>query len=59
MGWDAVPFLLAALKDMPDYWFPALCDITGENPVAHEDRGNYDKMSEAWFDWGRRKGLIS
>ena|ERR1051326_3987663 len=56
MGWNAVPFLLRALKDKPDYWFPVLREITGENPVAPEDRGDYEKMSESWRRWGQNKG---
>ena len=58
MGRPAVPLLLKALQSMPDYWFPALCVLTGENPVAPEDRGAYDRMTEAWQSWGRERGLI-
>jgi hypothetical protein len=57
MGWNAVPLLLRALKDRPDYWFPALREITGENPVTPERKGDYDKMSESWRQWGQNKGL--
>jgi hypothetical protein len=59
MGWDAVPLLLKALQDTPDYWFPALSHITGENPVGPAIRGDYDKMTEVWLGWGRQRGVIN
>jgi hypothetical protein len=59
LGWDAVPLLIKALHETPDLWFPALREITGENPVHPNDRGDYTKMTEAWTAWGRAKGLIN
>jgi hypothetical protein len=59
LGPPAVPLLLEALRTMPDFWFPALRDITKENPVDPSDRGDYAKMANAWLDWGRQRGLIS
>lgn len=59
LGWNAVPLLLKALRDMPDFWFPMLRDITHENPVQPEDRGDFKKMTDAWLGWGRAKGLCS
>ena len=59
LGRPAVPLLLEALRTMPDFWFPALRDITKANPVNPNDRGDYDKMVNAWQEWGRRRGLIS
>jgi hypothetical protein len=51
MGWDAVPLLLRELKDRPHHWFWALKEITGEDPVRPEDRGDLQKMREAWLCW--------
>lgn len=59
VGWSAVPLLLDALVTIPDFWFPLLRDITGENPVLPEERGFYDKMSEKWLAWGRNKGFLN
>jgi len=59
VGWPVVPLLLRALREMPDMWFAALREITNENPVAPDDRGHYDKMSESWLAWGREKHLIA
>jgi hypothetical protein len=59
LGQPAVPLLLEALRSMPDFWFPALREITKENPVDPEDRGDYAKMATAWLEWGRQRGLIS
>jgi hypothetical protein len=58
VGYPAVSFLLQELQRSPGHWFWALNAITGENPVAHNDRGNLDRMTTAWLDWGRREGLI-
>ena len=33
MGPEVIPLILAELENEPDYWFAALCELTGENPV--------------------------
>jgi hypothetical protein len=58
MGPDAIPLILAQLKsegDNPDQWFWALRAITRENPVLPEDRGNFRKMAQAWFEWAEQR----
>jgi hypothetical protein len=60
MGEAAVPFILADLdKNGPDDWFWALTVITDENPIAENIAGNMMAMTEAWLQWGRRRGLVS
>jgi hypothetical protein len=56
LGEPAVPFLLEELARDPDWWFGALRAITGANPVRPEDRGNLEKMADAWIQWGRSHG---
>lgn len=58
IGWSAVPLLLEALRSKPDFWFEALKEITGENPVRPDERGDYDKMTDAWMTWGQQKKLL-
>jgi len=58
LGWDAVPHLLRALSDMPDFWFPALREITGADPVPDSDRGDYAAMRDAWMQWGLDRGIL-
>jgi hypothetical protein len=63
MGITAVPFILYELrrelkKGEPDEWFVALWAITGENPVAVENRGRTREMAEAWLEWGSRQGYL-
>jgi len=58
MGWSAVPLLLEALRSKPDFWFEALRDITKENPVHPDDRGDYSKMTDAWTAWGQQKNFL-
>ena len=57
MGNAAVPLILAELRRDPDHWFPALKVITGEDPVPACDRGNLERMTHAWLDWAKRRGL--
>ena len=59
MGERAVPLILNQLRlkgSKPAHWFWALNAITLEQPVSQSDRGNLVKMSQAWLEWGRRKG---
>ena len=59
MGQDAVPLILADLRQGPDHWFIALGRITGASPVPREAYGNMDRMTEAWLQWGREHGIPS
>jgi hypothetical protein len=57
LGMDVVPFLLHDLQAQPSLWVWALPGITGEHPVPISDAGNIRKMSDAWLQWGRAKGI--
>jgi hypothetical protein len=57
LGPRAVPLLLAELKREPCDLFWALTAITGEDPVAPQNRGNLQKMAHAWLEWGAAQGL--
>ena len=59
MGEDVVPLILQELKDHPHHWFGALEALTGENPIKPEDEGYFQKMADAWLDWGVKNGHIS
>lgn len=56
LGRAAIPHILASLAKEPDHWFWALKAITGEDPVPPEERGNLQKMTQAWLIWGVRNG---
>lgn len=58
MGWAAVPLIMEELSRSPDHWFWALRSITGANPVAPDQEGDLDAMTQAWLRWGRRIGLV-
>lgn len=58
MGPVVVPFLLRDLRERPAHWFTALSAITRQDPVDPEDAGRFRKMTEAWLEWGERRGLI-
>jgi len=58
MGSPAVPMVLKELRDAGGWWYPALTAMTEADPVPDSDRGNTDKMTAHWLDWGGREGLI-
>jgi hypothetical protein len=57
MGRAALPLILADLRREPHFWFSALREITGEDPVRAEDRGKVEKMRDAWLRWGEANGF--
>ena len=61
MGSLALPFILAELEREPDHWFWALKAITGEDPVAEEQRGDVLGMTKTWLEWANlhRKQLTA
>lgn len=58
MGRQAIPLLLRELQREPDYWFMALEEISGTNPVRDNERGRLQLMADAWLRWGREQGQI-
>jgi hypothetical protein len=56
LGPDVIPLLLQQLQNDPDHWFWALKELTGENPVTPESRGNVTEMAKCWLQWGKEKG---
>jgi hypothetical protein len=58
MGPLALPWILIDLEATHADWFWALHAITGEDPVAPEDRGYVDRMTRSWVQWGMRNGII-
>ena len=58
MGRNAIPLILAEMKETPGHWFWALKSITGEDPVLPKQRGRIKEMTEAWINWGRAQGYI-
>jgi hypothetical protein len=56
MGRTALPWIFEELRRDPDQWFWALKSITGEDPVAVEDRGNLPRMAQAWLRWAKNCG---
>jgi len=56
MGPKVVPLILRRLKASPDFWFWALHHITGARPVKKSERGNLQKMTDAWLRWARANG---
>lgn len=60
LGECVIPYILTELKnDEPDHWFEALYQITHNDPIPPEDRGNVRKMADAWIRWGRQRQWTS
>ncbi len=57
LGDVMVPLLLRDLQANASLWVWALQEINEDDPVTPADRGNIDKMTEAWLRWGKEKGL--
>ena len=56
-GHTVIPYIMTELKKAElEHWFEALHQITHNDPVRPEDRGDVRKMAEAWLRWGRRRG---
>jgi hypothetical protein len=58
MGPTVVPWILDDLETTHDDWFWALRAITGEDPVAPQDRGYIDRMVRSWVRWGMQNGIV-
>jgi hypothetical protein len=59
MGLPAIPLIIAELRsegDEPDQWFWALQTVSGIDPVAVEDRGNFPRMANSWIAWAEKAG---
>ncbi len=59
MGWPAVPLILEEMRREPDQWFWALEAITEENPVPSEALGKVRAMTQAWIEWGTKRGFLT
>jgi hypothetical protein len=53
LGEAVVPFVLRELERRSGHWHRALKRITHADPVSPSDRGDVDKMAEAWLRWGK------
>jgi hypothetical protein len=59
MGDKIIPILLEKLQRNPQHWFTALADIARKrNPIKDEDKGNVQRMVEAWLNWGKQNSYI-
>ena len=51
MGNIAIPLIFKDLRESNNFWFYALKELTGENPVRPEHRGIIPAMKEDWLKW--------
>jgi hypothetical protein len=55
-GRNVLPLVFEEMRREPDDWFPALRQLTGENPVSRNARGNLKEMTTAWLQWADEHG---
>ena len=60
MGMPAAKFIVEKLAtgDVHVHWFPVLKDISHDDPVPIQDRGNIRAMTRHWIKWGKEVGLL-
>lgn len=58
LGWPVIPYILQAIeRGEPDFWGPALHEITGEEPpLAEGPQPLLERIGEAWLGLARRRG---
>ncbi len=58
LGPDVLPCIFEALRNQTDFWFIALEELTGANPVPKDVRGEIPLIAKAWLEWGAAHGYI-
>jgi hypothetical protein len=58
LGWPVMPFILRSLEERgPDFWGPALYELTGEEPpLPAGDVGTVEGIGNAWLALARKRG---
>lgn len=56
MGKPVLPLIFEDFYLGPSFWFGALGEITGENPVPKEHAGRIMVMRKYWLDWAKANG---
>jgi hypothetical protein len=51
MGPEVLPFIFKEMKSKVEFWFSALREITGENPVSPDRAGDIYAMNRDWLKW--------
>jgi hypothetical protein len=57
LGPQAVPLILAELRDEPGLWHWALHAITRANPIPDDFDGGTQQIAELWLKWGRQNDI--
>lgn len=57
LGPQAIPLVLAELRDEPGLWLWALHAMTGANPIPDDFDGGTQQIGELWLEWGRQNDI--
>ena len=58
LGKKIIPLILKELIIEPSHLIIALAEITNENPIHPNHKGDLEKMTEDWIEWGKKCHLI-
>ncbi len=58
MGKIVLPYIFIELEKEPTHWFSALKQITNENPIKENSKGNIQLMTNDWLQWAKTQGVI-
>lgn len=58
MGKKVLPYIFQDLKSESAFWFSALQDMTGCDPVKPSHSGIIKLMKEDWLKWGEEHGYM-
>lgn len=53
LGAPVIPLIIQDLQETLDYWFDALCALTGENPASSVSDGDIEAIRTAWLRWAK------
>ena len=58
MGEKVLPLIFQDLKTECGFWFSALEEMTGCNPIEESHRGFIKLMKEDWLKWGKEHRYV-
>lgn len=59
MGPQVVPLILQRLRTHPNWWFPALIELTGVDLTAGQSKGKLLEETRLWLLWAEKQGYLA
>ena len=58
LGKKVLPYLFEQMIHSPYWWFHALEEITGEDPILESHYGKLQEMTHDWLQWAKTNGYL-